>query len=425
MSETEDDEPQGWDQLAELTGGVDPAQVDALKAVRGLEAVYPLLHALVGRSVRDFFVRSAALEALVGADEAVWGPEDLSRALHWLTPSAADSVLKILRQSGWIKFEAGFGTTLTDGGRWAYDVLSFFHRKLRESELLPVVAGIDYALQIGTDPILLLMSMRSRLIALRDELEAARSSYSEVVLRKSIAKLNAALELSNDIRKVLDKIPLDQRAARAVAREIHELVSQLLGKSSELHSAVVQLGRQYLQLSQGLTTEQIVAALMRLTRDELNEVGREALLPVIAAPPLLTTEVVASAAELQVERERHEPKPVEWVEPPPPESATNEVVTPPEVVALLADLSAIAQATNAQPLSEVVPRSGTSTSYLRASLLALVGDDASGEGVAGQLGALPLRTALEKDGWPEPLEEGQPLSALTPGRIRRKADAGE
>lgn len=415
---SEADELEGWDQLVQLTGGLDPSQVDALKEIRGLEPIYPLLHALVGRSVRDFFVRAAALEALVGANQSTFTTEELSEVLHWLSPEACDSVLRVLRQSGWIRFEPGVGTTLTDAGRWAHDVLSFFHRKLRESELHPVVAGVEYALQIGQDPIRLLLSMRSRLVALRDDLEAARASYSEVVLRQAKQKLDAALALSNDIRKVLDKIPLDQRAARAVARDVHDLLSQLLGKSSEVHSEVVQLGRQYLRLSQGLTTEQIVGALMRLTRDELGQVGKTALLPVLAAPPLLTTEVVAAAAEQQAQREREEEEPVEWVDPPDPESADEHVATPAEVLDLLSDLAGIAKAGAPVPLREVVPRDGPTTSFLRATLLALVGDESSGEGIAGKLGALPLRAVTENEGWPDPLDPKSGLSALTPGNVQ-------
>ena len=46
----------GWEGLAEWTGDLAPEGVEALVAVRELEAVYPLLHSLVGRSPRQFFV---------------------------------------------------------------------------------------------------------------------------------------------------------------------------------------------------------------------------------------------------------------------------------------------------------------------------------------------------------------------------------
>jgi hypothetical protein len=48
----------GWDAIAEWTGGLAPDAVEALRGVRELEFVYPLLHALVGHSLREFFVRA-------------------------------------------------------------------------------------------------------------------------------------------------------------------------------------------------------------------------------------------------------------------------------------------------------------------------------------------------------------------------------
>jgi hypothetical protein len=409
----------GWEELAELTGGIRPDEVDALRNVRPLEQIYPLLHALIGRSPRDLFVRSAALESLVAARQSALSSDDLAEVLYWLTVDARDSVLRSLRASGWISHEPGVGTTLTDAGRWTHDVLSFLHKRLQESELLPTAIGIDYALQIGVDPIRLLHSMRSRLVALRDEIEAARASYSEVVLRRAVAKLDSALELSNEIRGVLDRIPLDQRAARAVARDIHDLLSQLLGKASELHASVVELGRQFLRLSAGLTTEQIVGALMRLTVAELGGVGREALLAVFAAPPLLTTEALAQAGELHILKERHQVEPVTWCEPPPAGSASSEVGTPPDVLAFLAELAEIARKGQPRALREIVPAEDTSSSFLRAALLSLAGSPHSGEGVAGQLGALALEVRTEAEGWPTPLPPDRPaaLSALTPGEV--------
>lgn len=52
-------------------------------------------------------------------------------------------------------------------------------------------------------------------------------------------------------------------------------------------------------LPAGVTPEQIVRALLTRSVQELATVGREALIPVLPAPPLLTTEAVARAAEDQ------------------------------------------------------------------------------------------------------------------------------
>jgi hypothetical protein len=439
----------GWEGLSELTGGLPPEQVDALSAVRELEAVYPLLHALVGRSLRDFFVRAAALEELVKAERAVFSAEELDETLYWLDERARDATLKALRASGWLAYEPAAGTSLTDAGRWAYDVLSFLHRRLAESELLPTVAGVEYALSIGMDPLRLLTSTRARLTALYEEIDAALASHSEVVLRRTVAKLQEVLALSSRIRALLDKIDLQHRAARREARDIHDLLSRLHGRSADLHAAVTEVGRQYLRLTAGLTTEQIVRALMAKSRAELAAVGREALQAVLAPPPLLTTEAVAHAAEVQALRERGEAPAVAWEEPPAAPRATDAIDVPAEVRRLIADLLGIAEGGEPVPLARVVPAPEAGESFLRASLLALAGDHRAGEGVAGQLGAIPVAVEPEGDGWPEPLAAAivpeaawpqaapqgvalprsgppaaplQALTRLTPGAVRPTAE---
>lgn len=414
-------ELRGWDAIGEWTGGVDPETVDELRQMRALEPLYPLLRTLVGRSLRDFLVRAAVVQAIVASGRGNLTSEDLDEVLWWLDVRARDVVLRSLRTSGWLDWEPAHGTTPTDVGRWAYDVLSFLQRRLVESELLPTVAGIEYALRIGVDPVWHLASLRSRLTALRDEIESARASHSEVVLRRTAAKLDDALKLSAEIRAVLDRVPLDHRAARRITRDVHDLLSRLHGAGAELHAAVTEVGRQYLRLTAGLTVEQIVRALMRRSRDDLASVGRDALLPAFTPTPLLTTEVVAAAAEQQVLRERKEAKPVTWEEPPEALRASDTNLVPAEILALLADLAEVARARTPTPLGGVVPRGSAAESFLRASLLPLVGDHRAGEGVAGQLGSLPLDVVPDGDGAPEPLE-GAPLTALTPGLLSPRTE---
>jgi hypothetical protein len=384
--------------------------------VRELEFIYPLLHALVGRSLREFFVRAAALEALVAAGRGSFSSPDLSEVLYWLDDEARDTTVRALRGAGWLDYDAAEGTTITDAGRWAYDVLSFLHRRLQESELLPTVAGVTYALDIGVDPLRHLQSMRSRLVALHAEIEVARASHSEVVLRQAARRIDDALALSAQIRAVLDRVPLDHRSARRVVRDIHDLLSRLLGGSAELHRAVTEVGRQYLQLTAGVTVEQIVRALMRESRDELAAVGREALLPMLAPPPLMTTDAVAHAAEVQVVRERRSTVAVVWEEPPEPPRVPDAETVPHEIVTWVADLVAVARDAESVPLARLVPRRSAGESFLRASLLPLAGDGRAGEGVAGQLGAVAVDVFAAGDGWPEPMD-GEPLSALTAGEV--------
>lgn len=410
----------GWDAIAEWTGGLAPEAVEALRGVRELEFVYPLLHALVGHSLREFFVRAAALEALVAAGRASFSPADLAEALYWLADDAREATVRALRQAGWLEYEPSPGTTITDAGRWAYDVLSFLHKRLQESELLPTIAGVNYALDIGVDPLRHLQSMRSRLVALHGDIEAARASHSEVVLRQAARRIDDALALSGQIRTVLDRVPLDHRSARRIVREIHDLLSRLHGGSAELHRALTEVGRQYLHLTGGVTVEQIVRALMREPLDVLAAVGREVLLAALAPPPLLTTEAVAHAAEVHISRDRQRAEPLAWEDPLEAPRVDGAVAVPAEIVALVADLAAVARGREAVPLARLIPRRDAGESLLRASLLPLVGDGRAGEGIAGQLGAIAADVTPAGDGWPDPLADA-PLSALTPGAVEPRA----
>jgi hypothetical protein len=411
------EETSGWDSIAEWTGGLTPESIEALREVRELQTVYPLLHTLLGRSVRDFLVRVAALKCIISFGPASLSSRDIDEVLYWLDPPSRESTIRALRSSGWLVYDPTLGHLLTDMGRWAYDVISFLHKHLEESELRPTVVSVEYALRIGVDPIWHLESLRSRLQALREEIEMARASYSEVVLRRAAAKLDDALKLSMQIRNVLDRVPLTHRSARRIAREIHDLLSRLHASSAELHAAITEVGRQYIRLTAGLTIEQIVRALMRKSRSELAEIGRQALFPSFISPPLLTTDIVASAAEEQVFRERHQSEKVLWEEPPEAPQVTENASIPEDTLTLITDLSEVARAKSAVPLDQFIPRRDHAESFLRASLLPLVGDRRTGEGVAGQLGSLLVEVESAGEGWPEPLE-GRPISALTPGTIR-------
>jgi hypothetical protein len=415
--------PDGWDSIAALTGGEPPERFDELGRVRALEPVYPLLHALAGRGLREFFVRAAALEALIASERPAFGARDLDEILYFLDELARDATMKALRASGWLEHDPAEGTRITEAGRWAYDILAFLHKRVGEAELLPTVEGVEYALRIGIDPLRHLLSMRSRLTALRAAIDAARASHSEVILRRTAGRISDVMKLSEQIRAVLRRVPVENAPARAVAREVHDLLARLHGSGSELHRDVTEVGRQHLQLTGGVTNEQIVRALMRRSREELAAVGREALLPIARPPPLLTTDVVASAAEQQVHKDRPAPEVIDWSEPPEAPRASGDEGVPGEVAALLDELATIAREGRSVSLSNVVPRGSAAESFLRLSLLALAGVSRAGEGIAGRLGALEIDVQPHGDGWPEPLD-GPPLARLTPGQIVPRARKG-
>src|SRR5207245_2240578 len=151
----------------------------------------------------------------------------------------------------------------------------------------------------------------------------------------AVTRLGQALSLSERIRAIRARIPLDMVETRRVAQEIHDLLSRLHGVGSDLHAAITEVGRQYLHLVGGLTTADIVATLMRMPMEELSEAGRNALLPVLRAPTLMVPEVLAAVAENYLMREQEEAVPVTWDDPPEAQAPPPASALPSEATRLL------------------------------------------------------------------------------------------
>jgi hypothetical protein len=402
-----------WESLADVLVGFRPEQVESLVAARDLELVYPLLHALTRGGLAEFFVRVAALESLLSDGRSPLKPQESVELLYWL--KEPESVLRTLRESGWIEHEPGGGYRITDAGRFVATVLSFLRARVREQVLLPTIEGVDYMLRCGVDPVRQLVFLRSQLEDLRSAMEVARNSHSSVLLRDAAGRLDQALDLSERIRTVLAKVPLELQEARSVAQDIHDLLSRLHGVGSELHSAITEVGRQYLSLVAGLSATDIVAALMRLPLPDLARAAADVLFPTSPPPPLITEELVAAQAEAYLARQIGEPTPTEWSEPPQPEDADAAAVLPVEVIRLIDDLDRLVAAGVSATLNAFVPKKSPPESLLRASLLPLVRQPTGGAGVAGRLGALPLAVIIEEDGYPR--KAPAPLVELTPGKL--------
>ena len=402
-----------WETLVDVLAGFRPEQVEPLAAARDLEMVYPLLHALTRGGLGEFFVRVAALEAFIADGRSPLKPQEAVQVLYWL--KEPESILKILRESGWMEHEPGGGYRITDAGRFVATVLSFLRHQVKYQALLPTLEGVDYMLRCGVDPVRQLMLLRSQLEDLRTEMERARSSHSDVLLRDAAGRLKQALALSERIRAVLASVPLDMTEARAMAQEIHDLLSRLHGVGSELHSAITEVGRQHLHLVAGLNTTDIVAALMRLPLSELAGAATNALLPAFPAHPLIVEELLAAAAEAYLARQIEEKVPIEWSEAPDPEAVDAAAALPPEVTALLDDFDRIAESRIATSFHDFIPRNTASESLLRVTMLPLVKQATGGAGVAGRLAALALSLRMEEDC--DPRKAATPVVELTPGWI--------
>jgi hypothetical protein len=410
----------GWEGISELLSGFRPDQIPFLAQARELEPTYPLLHALAHGSLRDFIIRVAALEALIADGRTPFTPAEVVETLYWLKDPVRDSVLAALRRSGWLSYRPDSGYRVTDAGRFVATVLSFLRARVREGSVLPAVEGIDYMLNLGVDPTMQLNLLRSQLEDLRTEMENARSSHSEVILRGAAARLRETLDWSERIRAILARVTLDLPDARRSAHDVHDLLSRLHGVAGDLHAAITEVGRQHLPLVAGMTATDIIGTLMRLPVEELSAVGRESLRPTVTPPVFVVPELLVAEAEAYLARRRETPPKVDWTVPPEPDRAGAEIAMPPDVAAWLDDLDRLAEAGAVRSLAEVVPRGSAAESFLRASLLPLLGEAIGGEGVAGRIGALPLAVSLDGDGFPAPAPK--PLSALTPGTIGPPAE---
>jgi hypothetical protein len=402
-----------WERLEDLLAGMRPEHVPSLAAARELELVYPLLHALTGGSLAAFYVRIAALESLLSDGRTPLRSREAVELLYWL--KEPDSVLRTLRESGWIEHEPAEGYRITDSGRFVATVLSFLRGHVRAQVLMPSVEGVDYMIRCGVDPVRTLILLRSQLEDLRSSMEVARNSHSSVLLREAAGRLDQALALSQRIRTVLASVPLELTEARLIAHDIHELLSRLHGVGSQLHSAITEVGRQYLNLVAGLSTTDIVTALMAVPLRELAEVASEALFATAPPPALLLEELVAADAEAYLARQIEEVRLVDWSEPPAPKAADDAAVLPAEVIALLDELDRLTEFHASATFHEFLPRNSASESLLRATLLPLLGQQTGGSGVAGRLAALGVSVFIEGDGTPRPARLH--LAEVTPGRI--------
>jgi hypothetical protein len=413
-SESLPSEVPSWEALADLLAGFGPEDIEPLTAARELESVYPLLHALTRGVLGDFFVRVAALEALIADGRSPLTSTEIAEILYWLKDNPRDLVMRTLRGSGWITYTGVDGYRISSAGQFVATVLSFLRARVRQGDLLPTVEGIDYMIRLGVDPIRQVLLLRSRLDDLRNSMEEARNSHSEVILRGATSRLSEALEVSERIREVLARVPLEMIEARRVAQDVHDLLSRLHGVGSDLHAAITEVGRQYLHLVAGLTTSDILTTLMQLSCEELSNAARCAIQPVFRRPVFVVPELLASAAEAYLTRAQSIAIPTEWTEPPEPQLTENAAHIPEEIAQLLDDLDRLIESRQKEPLATFVPRRTAPESMLRASLLPLLGIAVGGEGVAGRLGAMPVKVTIATTGR---LTKAAPLSELSEGVI--------
>lgn len=91
--------------------------------MRELAPFRSLLHALAGRSPRDFSARVAVLQAVVEGRRPIVSSRDLGARLSWLSGRTRSAALRALLQGGWLESHPTAGLVLTAAGRRVFVAL--------------------------------------------------------------------------------------------------------------------------------------------------------------------------------------------------------------------------------------------------------------------------------------------------------------
>ena len=130
-----------------------------------------------------------------------------------------------------------------------------------------------------------------RAAAVEALLASGRTAFTEIDLEQTLAWLAepARSETLRALRRSgwLEVDPYGFHRLTEAGRRIHDT----------LRRAVLAQGAQNPPIPDGLTLEEIVHALLSRGLEELATAGREALVPILPSPPLLTTRAVVQMAE--------------------------------------------------------------------------------------------------------------------------------
>ena len=130
-----------------------------------------------------------------------------------------------------------------------------------------------------------------RAAAVEALLASGRATFTEIELEQALAWLAEPVR-SETLRALRRSGWLE-----ADPRGIHRLTEAGRRIHDALRRAVLAQGAQNPPIPDGLTLEEIVHALLSRGLEELATAGREALVPILPSPPLLTTKAVVQMAE--------------------------------------------------------------------------------------------------------------------------------
>jgi DNA-binding transcriptional ArsR family regulator len=130
-----------------------------------------------------------------------------------------------------------------------------------------------------------------RAAAVEALLASGRATFTEIDLEQALAWLAepARSEILRALRRSgwLEADPHGFHRLTEAGRRVHDA----------LRRAVLAQRAQNPPIPEGLTLEEIVHALLNRGLEELATAGREALVPILPSPPLLTTKAIGQMAE--------------------------------------------------------------------------------------------------------------------------------
>lgn len=352
--------------------------------------------------------------------------DDLNQWFHALQPQALDNVLKRLRETGLVVWDATAQDYHLSGlAQQLHGLLAPLTQAAGEDdELAPLLAQVAGAQALGLADANQLKHLHAQLSRLHDAFAEAIASGSEARLRAAQPRFERALTLVDRAGQALTALirtdSEDPRLERE-ARALGHAQARLLSMASQFNRAMQQADRQRVTLgSTGVTSSDVRQWLRE--QPALHELLGDAL-SFGVQPVFVSQHDLLDVAEGEFERDRPDPQRSSGL-PPPAQAASGELQTlrmPPELEDLIAKLAGWrgAQAPEAaapRPLQEVVLGGRFAQAAYRLQLLPLLGD-AQAKTLKGQTGE------LARAGWTPVLEtavcatDDPHVAALSQGRL--------
>lgn len=402
-----------------IAQGLKIDDIDALISYKNLLIFYPLLNELTKVSENDFLIRISIVGEMARSKHTYWDKSTLDRIFSWLRQEKREYLISSLRNNQWLEYDRDKGYYLTDYGRTVNSILNLLTGLSQRPEDYGIeVSGLEYCINMGIDPSLVLGGLRSKLEEITKRMEEALSSHSQVIILEAREELDLCLKWSEKTREVLSKIDTRDPINLIEVNSIHHNLSLLHNYRSELQRSLTDIGRQFISLKGGITLIDITDYLMKTKISELGEVARGAVSLPIKKPIFLFEDGLISSTEAILIRDIIEEKDEGWGSPEFPMEMPPVVEEEISLKPLLEDLEEILKSGSPKHLVEVVPRDSKEISFYRLSMLPLIGEGREGEErktISSQIKNLPLDVRVEGEDMVQ--ADSQYIYAISDGKI--------